>query len=269
MADDLLERSLGHLLRRAYLLFTAADSREFVVLDALADQGGCSQQDLAERLGINRTIMVGLVDRLQAAGYVTRERNPANRRAYLLSLTDAGRRALGEMREEVAGHDLSVTAHLTPAERRRLNELLSRLLPEPGDAAVRSTGHLVAQAHHRLRRIGDGQLAELGLRTRHLGALLTLQRLAPCPQQELARRLDITEPGVAQIVDELVRAGLVVRGRDPDDRRRYALDLTGLGRERLAEVRRAMARIQAEVRGILGDEADDELRALLRKLLAG
>ncbi|MFD2354860.1 MarR family transcriptional regulator [Nonomuraea ferruginea] len=50
--------------------------------------------------------------------------------------------------------------------------------------------------------------------------------MTPCAQQQLARRLDITELAAAQIVDELVRLGLVARGQDPADRRRYALELT-------------------------------------------
>ena len=84
--------STGTLLRQVHARFTAAGpwSRDVVVLDALAGQDAASQQDLAARLSVNRTIMVGLLDRLEVAGYVTRTRNPANRRTYVLSLTGAG-----------------------------------------------------------------------------------------------------------------------------------------------------------------------------------
>ncbi|RCG28741.1 MarR family transcriptional regulator [Sphaerisporangium album] len=243
-------------------------SRDFVVLDTLAEQDGCSQQDLAERLGINRTIMVRLIDRLEEAGHVTRTRNPANRRSYVLTLTAAGREARDAMRQAVSDRDARVTAALTPDERRRLDELLGKMLPEPEQPAVQSTEYLVTQAHHRLRRHGDALLGPAGLRTRHFGPLSALELLAPCPQQELARYLAITEPSAAQVVDELVQAGLVARGQDPHDRRRYALELTALGRERLTSVRAAMESIAAEVLTILGGGPERELRALLLKLIS-
>lgn len=272
----LLGRSIGNLLRRIFERFTAEAmrgerSRDFVVLDVLADQDAGSQRDLAERLGINRTIMVRLIDRLAAAGYVTRTRNPANRRSYVLSLTEDGRRARDAMRHEMSERDAAVTAALTPRERRRLNELLNRLLPDaagPAGPAIQSTEYLVTQAHYRLRRQGDALLADLGLRTRHFGPLAALDRLAPCPQQDLARYLAITEPTAAEVVDELVRAGLAARGRDPRDRRRYALELTDLGRDRLTGVRAVWERLLAGIRDALGGPAaEEELRALLVRLL--
>jgi DNA-binding MarR family transcriptional regulator len=266
-----LEDSVGALLRRVYAHFTAGaldddpQARDYVVLDTLADQDVESQQELAERLGINRTIMVGLVDHLESGGYVTRTRNPANRRSYVLSITGEGRAARDSMREAVAARDDRITAALTPAERRRLDELLSRLVPGPDP--IRSTAYLVAQAHYRLRRLGDALLADAGLRTRHLGALAAIEASAPCAQQQLARQLDITEPAVAQKVDELVHLGLVVRGRDPHDRRRYALELTDLGRERIVAVRRSVERMQAEVLDALGADGERDLRGLLGRLL--
>ncbi|MEV4225245.1 MarR family transcriptional regulator [Nonomuraea sp. NPDC049725] len=269
--SETLRGSVGALLRRVYARFTAealdADpaSRDYVVLDTLADQDAGSQHDLAERLGINRTIMVRLIDRLQDSGYVTRTRNPANRRSYVLSITPEGRAARDAMRQAVAEHDARITAALTPAERRRLDELLSLLLPE--SEPLRTTAYLVAQAHYRLRRMGDALLADVGLRTRHFGSLAAIEELGPCPQQALAERMHVSEPTAAQIVDELVRLGLVARGQDPHDRRRYALELTPLGRERLVVVRDAAARLREDVRALLGTEATEELRALLGKLL--
>jgi len=263
----------GYLLRRVYARFSAEKApegppaREFVVLDALAEHDARSQRDLAERLGINRTIMVRLIDRLEEAGLVRRMRNPANRRSHVLSLTEAGRAALAGMREAVAERDARLTAALTPGERRRLAELLSRLLPEPERPAIRSVEYLVAQAHLRMRRVGDAMLSDVGLRIRHYGPLSALERLGPCPQQRLARHLAITEPAAAEVVDELVRAGLVARGQDADDRRRYALELTELGRERLTRVREAVERLRGMVVDALGAEGEAELRALLLRLL--
>ncbi|MDQ3790177.1 MAG: MarR family transcriptional regulator, partial [Actinomycetota bacterium] len=84
---------IGYLLRRVYAQCDAGP-REYLVLDALAEDDVQSQQSLASRLDVSRTIMVRLVDRLEDAGLVTRTPNPANRRSHILSITDAGRATL-------------------------------------------------------------------------------------------------------------------------------------------------------------------------------
>jgi DNA-binding MarR family transcriptional regulator len=270
--------STGTLLRQVHTRFSAEAepgdgprSRDVVVLDALAAQDAASQQDLADRLSVNRTIMVKLLDRLQEAGYVTRTRNPANRRTYVLSLTGAGAAALTGLRADADRRQERITAGLAPAERQRLDELLSALLPESERPAVASTEHLVTQAHYRFRRLGDQALADQGLagsglRTRHFGVLPALDLLGPCPQQHLARELGFTEATTAQLVDELVQAGLVTRGQDPHDRRRYALELTDAGRQRIAPMLAALRQVEAGVAGLLGP-AHAELHALLTRLL--
>ncbi|MEU6195313.1 MarR family transcriptional regulator [Streptomyces sp. NPDC047061] len=271
---DALTDFIGYLLRRVYAQFSATDDgrdsdpRDFLVLDALTGRDWESQLDLAERLGINRTIMVGVIDRLEARGEVRRTRNPDNRRQYVLSLTDRGREAVGASRRAVAERDARLTAVLTDEETARLDGLLGRLLPESAQPLVQGTEYLVAQAHHRLRKHGDDKLAGTGLRVRHYGPLSALDVLGPISQQRLAELLAITGPAASQLVDELVKLGLVRRGRDPHDRRRYALEVTDLGREQLGVVARAVAGLAADVSAMLGPGGEDELRELLLKLLA-
>ncbi|MFI6802701.1 MarR family winged helix-turn-helix transcriptional regulator [Streptosporangium canum] len=268
-----LHATTGHLLRRVFTAVTAhavqdgPHSREFVVLDILADEDAPSQQDLAHRLGVNRTIMVRLLDRLQEAGHVVRTRNPANRRTYVLSLTEAGRNALDGMRHAVADRDARLTGALTAPERHRLNALLTRLVADDGQSAIHSVEHLIAQAHYRLRRLGDHRLAAYGLRTRHFALLPALDRLGPCPQEHLARYLHLTEPATASLIEELAKAGIVSRGQDPHDRRRYALQLTDLGRARIPAVREALESMESDIDDILGPDDAQELRILLTKLL--
>jgi DNA-binding MarR family transcriptional regulator len=268
-----LTNFIGYLLRRVFSQFAAQatdgdiDSRDFVVLEALADRDWLSQLDLAERLDINRTIMVSVIDRLEAKGHVVRTRNPDNRRSYVLSLTGTGRDALKAMRQAVGERDRRLTSALTSREHARFNELLTRMQPARTGPTPHTTEYLVAQAHHRVRKLGDDKLAGTGLRVRHYGPLSTLDTLGPCAQQVLAQHLAITEPAAAALIDELVQAGLVQRGRDPRDRRRYALELTPLGRERLRLVEKAVTSLQADIAKMLGSGGDVEFRALLLKLL--
>lgn len=224
--------------------------------------GEDAAEDLAERLGINRTLMVGVVDRLEGRGQVLRTRNPDNRRQHILSLTDEGRSAVEAGRRAVAERDARLTAALTPEQVPRLNTLLARLLPPGAQDLVRGTGHLVAQAHHRLRRLGDEKLAGTGLRVRHYGPLSLLATSGPCPQQRLAQELAISGPATSQLVDELVAGGMVHRGRDP-----HALELTELGHTQLKRVAEAVGLLAAETAELLGPGGEDELRALLGRLL--
>jgi len=270
-----LTRYLPYLMRRAFAYVSSkadrsTQARDYAVLAGLADGRRTSQQALAERLEINRTIMVKLIDRLQAEGYVTRTRNPDNRRSYVLSLTDAGRAALTRMQSSVLERDRLLTANLTPAERTRLNELLRTVLGEPDKTpSTVGTEYLITQVFYLLRRRGDALVSDKGMRVRDFGALSAIGKLGPCPQQQFARYLALTEPTAALIVDDFVDKGLVTRGQDPDDRRRYALELTGLGRERLVYLTDAMDRLQAEiVETFGGPRAEAELHTLIHKVLA-
>lgn len=275
----------GHLLRRAYLRTNrlapelqpvgggAGSARDFQVLDALSDPAAAtySQQDLGEVLGLNRTTMVKLIDRLEAAGQVARTRNPGDRRSYLLTLTDEGQDALRAMGPALAERDDLLTTALTPAERARLDTLLADLLGRPqalraSDEQLR-TGSLITQAHHLVRHRIEDALADAGLQARHFGALNALAA-GPCSQQQLARVLGVSEQAVLQIVDDLAAAGLVVRDRDPQDRRRYALRLSEAGEDRLRRTGGVVEATETDFGRALGAQGRAELRALLAKLLS-
>ena len=95
-----------------------------------------------------------------------------------------------------------------------------------------------------------------------------LEILAPCARRQLAQFLAITEPAAAELIDHLVRAGLVNRGRDQRDRRRYALELTDQGRHALSVVLKAVDQLQADTVLLIGADGDLELKKLLYKLVS-
>jgi DNA-binding MarR family transcriptional regulator len=97
-------------------------------LSVIATEGPLSQQRLGERAAMDRTTVVAIVDGLEAAGYVERRRDPSDRRAYALEITDAGREWLEEARAIILGVESDFLAPLTAAERRTLVGLLQRLL---------------------------------------------------------------------------------------------------------------------------------------------
>jgi DNA-binding MarR family transcriptional regulator len=90
----------------------------YVVLNALHDAPESTQSALAEKIGADKTRIIATFDDLQAAGLITREPDPADRRARLLSITPAGSRARRRVQDEIQRNEDRVLAELPPAERR-------------------------------------------------------------------------------------------------------------------------------------------------------
>ncbi len=65
--------------------------------------GGSRLTELAESSGLSLSAMAELVDGLQSLGYLERRPDPADGRAKLVCLTEAGRGAIGEGRRLIAG----------------------------------------------------------------------------------------------------------------------------------------------------------------------
>jgi DNA-binding MarR family transcriptional regulator len=275
-----LARYTGHLLRAAYVaaldyaredLPADAQPRVFGILSVLAATGPRSQRELGEQLGVNRTIMVKVIDAMEAAGLLERRRNPADRRSYALQPTAEGLAKLAALRPAVLEMEAAFTAPLKRSGRARLNALLRTLLAgfghQPPEPLADRTGYLIAAAHLRVRERFEASLDPVGIEARHFGALATIVEEAPCSQQLVARRLGVTGPVVVQVVDDLERRGMVTRGRNPADRRSYALMPTAKGRAALRRSRAAVDETAALIAEPLGPEGDEELRGLLRKLL--
>jgi DNA-binding MarR family transcriptional regulator len=88
----------------------------------------------------------------------------------------------------------------------------------------------------------------------------------PLSQRELARRLGITDQGMAKIVGEMVERGYVERRGDPDDSRVKRLRLGARGRAALRAARRFHAAFESELRRDMGASAVRRLREALDRI---
>src|SRR4051812_41782244 len=96
-SPGLLLALLGHeAMRRLRAAHTAhgLKPRQFQILGLLHDHGGLAQRELVQTMGVDPSILVTLLNPLEAAGLVTRERDPDDRRRHLVALTAAGERHL-------------------------------------------------------------------------------------------------------------------------------------------------------------------------------
>ena len=102
--------------------------RAYFVLVCIDEVSGASQQQVADSLRIDRSDLVKLLDQMQDQGLITRERDPADRRRQLLTLTPPGQDALA--RGTQVSHQITDTAlgNLTLAERRTLHALALKAL---------------------------------------------------------------------------------------------------------------------------------------------
>ncbi len=134
---SLLPDLLGYNLRRAQVAlfrdFAAATEEyditpgQFGVLILVDATPGLNQTELGEAMGVDRSTVVAVIDRLQKRGLVERRAVPADRRSHALHLTAPGRQLLARMIPAVRAHEARFAGHLADAERRELTALLKKL----------------------------------------------------------------------------------------------------------------------------------------------
>ena len=101
--------------------------RAFGVLSNLDSTGGQTQQQLADTLGIHRNNMVGLIDELEAAGWVRRHRSQRDRRAFDVRLTRAGTALVARINNLIPVLDAEVGQGLTGGEQHTMVALLEKM----------------------------------------------------------------------------------------------------------------------------------------------
>jgi DNA-binding MarR family transcriptional regulator len=102
------------------------------ILRRLAQESGLSQRELAAKLGMHASRLVGIVDEMESLGLVAREGNVDDRRTYSLQITPKGRETLGEIGKISWQHNESLCAVLNDEEREVLVGLLQRIADREG-----------------------------------------------------------------------------------------------------------------------------------------
>lgn len=104
------------------------------------------------------------------------------------------------------------------------------------------------------------------LRPRHVIALDLLSRLGPVTQTEMATALRLDPSNVVGLLNELEREGLLVRERDPADRRRHIVRLSDHGAVALASSSARYQELENHVFRALTHEERWTIHDLLRRV---
>ena len=105
----------------------------YSVLTALCEQPYRGQNALAEVIGADKTRIIDVLDGLQERGFISREPDPADRRARLLAVTPSGRKVRDQVRRAIRREEQRLLADVPTRDRdaflralRALSESLRR-----------------------------------------------------------------------------------------------------------------------------------------------
>jgi DNA-binding MarR family transcriptional regulator len=119
----------AHLIGRhleTALADVGVDQGEAHVLSALA-AGPRSIASLVGAVGVKRSTLTNILDRLEARGLARREINPADRRSYVVRPTRAGERAARKVARKFAAVDARLARATTVRDRHAFEAVLGKL----------------------------------------------------------------------------------------------------------------------------------------------
>ncbi len=136
-SEGLLPELLGYHLRRAQLAVFADFERamsgldltpgQFGVLARTAANPGLTQSALGRAIGLERSTVVSVIDRLEKRGLVVRGEAKGDRRANALALSPEGEKMLRDATRRVRQHERRIARGLSQSEAKLLMGLLGRI----------------------------------------------------------------------------------------------------------------------------------------------
>lgn len=127
-------------------------------------------------------------------------------------------------------------------------------------------GLALARTARALNRAFDAELAAAGGSLPVWLVLLSVQTTAGANQRQLAAAVGVDAATLTHHLNRLDTQGLIVRRRDPDNRRVHQVTLTPAGHDLFTRLARAAHAFDTRLRGRLTDAEADQLRELLTRL---
>ena len=128
-----------------------------------------------------------------------------------------------------------------------------------------TAGMLLLKIGKAAERRFEKALKPSGLTPRHLGVLFEVQA-RPTSQQALIETIGVDPSKLVGLLNDLEADGLIVRKRDPEDRRRHIVEVSARGSGRLEDAKQTAAAVEEELLAGLDADQRAELLALLAQV---
>lgn len=155
----------------------------------------------------------------------------------------------------------SVSAEIADTDLMNSDEPLASLEEAPSTLALVT---MLSRSIYRATAEHDGSM---GVNLKHVIALSYLRELGAVGQKYFGGVLCLDANNTVLLLNELETGGMVIRRRDPEDRRRHVVEVTETGLDVLGQIEASMLAIEDELLAALGEEQRAQFRELLHQAL--
>jgi DNA-binding MarR family transcriptional regulator len=147
-------------------------------------------------------------------------------------------------------------------------EIRTRPVPLVAKELLESSGFLLARLGLGFKARALTKLDEAGFEPFGYGVLASVNEGALQTQATIAEALMLDPSRLVALLDSLEEDGLIVRKRDPKDRRRHLVSITADGKRKLSKLRAIVKELEDEFLAPLDAEQRQTLHELLLRLAA-
>jgi len=150
----------------------------------------------------------------------------------------------------------------------QMTETPTRPIPRVAKELLASSGFLLARLGFGFKGRALAKLEQAGFDPYDYSVLAILGEGARKTQAMIAKALALDPSRLVALLDSLEERGLVERQRDPDDRRRHVVTITGDGKRQLSRLRGMIKELEEEFFAPLDADTRKVFHELLMQLAA-
>lgn len=138
--------------------------------------------------------------------------------------------------------------------------------PLTQDVLLSLVGYNCRRAYLSILPLFAERMEQYGLRTVDFSVLSLLNANPNITQKRLAHAINLSPPNLAILLDRLEERGLVMRQRNPLDKRSQTLILTSEGARLCAKAEKTASQLEQEATSMLSSAEREQLLGLLQKI---
>lgn len=273
---------VGHVLRRCHQVHHAVwteevgdvlTSPQYSVLHSLSTareegRGPLDQNALGQLAGLDRSTVAGVVARLEAQGWLRRERDHRDARRRVVELPTPSILALGGLAPAVRSVQERMLAAVPATERDWFRDRLALLAPATVAASDHRPGHLIRLAQQRHTALWAEELGA-ALTGPQFAVLRVLATAGPLAQAAVAELAALDRSSASEVLSRLEVRGWIQRRPGAGDRRSRTVSLAEDGLAFMESVEAGVERVQHRILEPVPPRDRDRLVELLAVVARG